>query len=344
MTEIDATPRAVSAPSGLARLAVLPLEGMSELGLSYAELLRATRLDARQLQDPDTRIPLSAVARLWQAINAQATDPTIGLRLAGECHVRDLGLVGCVMAYSPTVAAALERLARYGRIVSDALVVDIARDAEATWVRIDTQPPLRALRPAVDGRLAVLLAILREIAAAPLAPLAVQLTYRRPDDVKAYERFFRAPLEFGALSTALLLDNKDLERPVALSDPTVTGYLQQLADDTLARVAADQSTADRVRRRLWSELSEGVPGLERVARELGVSARTLQRQLRAEGTSFAAVLMALRQELARPLLRDGRLAVSEVAFLLGYADPTAFQRAFRAWHGVSPRAFRHAQV
>ena len=342
--ETDATGRVASPPSGLARLAVLPLERMSELGLSYAELLRATRLDPRQLADPDARIPLAAVARLWQAISMQSTDPAIGLRLGVECHVRDFGLVGCVMAYSRTVGTALERLARYGRIVSDALVVDLAHDTEATWVRMDTQPALRALRPAVDGRLAVLLSILREIAAAPLAPLAVQLTYRRPDDVKAYERFFRAPLEFGALTTAFLLDKKDLERPVMQSDATVTGYLEQLADDTLARLGTDQSMADRVRRRLWSELSEGVPGVERVARELGVSARTLQRQLRVEGTTFAAVLRGLRQELARPLLRDGRLAVSEVAFLLGYGDPSAFQRAFRAWHGVSPRAFRHARV
>ena len=149
-------------------------------------------------------------------------------------------------------------------------------------------------------------------------------------------------MEFGTLATALLLDNTDLQRPVVLSDPTVTGYLEHLADDTLARLGDDRSTARRVRRLLWSELSEGVPGLGKVSRALGVSARTLQRQLRAEGTTFAAVLTALRQEMARPLLRDGRLAVSEVAFLLGYRDPSAFQRAFRAWHGLSPRAFRQA--
>ena len=336
----DARPGAASDPSGLVRLALLPLEYSREHGVPYVELLRAARLEPRQLRDPDSRIPLAAVARIWKAIAMHATSPTIGLDVGAACRVRDFGLVGCVMAYSPTVGSALERLARYGRIVSDALVLTLDREAEVTWVRLDTQPALRSVRPAVDGRIAALVAALREIAGAPLVPLAVQLPYRRPDDVSAYERFFRGPLEFGALATALMLDNKDLALPVALSDPTVTGYLERLAADALARLGHDHSTTDRVRRFLWSELSEGVPELGRVARALGVSARTLQRQLRAEGTTFAAVLMALRQELAPPLLRDGQLAVSEVAFLLGYADPGAFQRAFRAWHGVSPRAFR----
>ena len=93
---------------------------------------------------------------------------------------------------------------------------------------------------------------------------------------------------------------------------------------------------------LWSELAEVVPSLDGVAKALGASARTLQRQLREEQTTFAAVLAELRRELAPSLLRDGRLAVSEVAFLLGYEDPSAFQRAFRRWFGQSPRTFRSA--
>jgi len=96
----------VSEPSGLARLALLPLARMSALGIPYAQLMRAAGLDERQLRNPDARIPLAAVARLWKAITAQATEPTIGLRLGAGCRVRDLGLVGCVMAYSTTVSAA----------------------------------------------------------------------------------------------------------------------------------------------------------------------------------------------------------------------------------------------
>jgi AraC-like DNA-binding protein len=97
-----------------------------------------------------------------------------------------------------------------------------------------------------------------------------------------------------------------------------------------------------VRRTLWSELSERTPSLEGVARSLGVSARTLQRQLRQEGVSFAQLLAELRREMAPSLLQDGQYGVSEVAFLLGYEDPSAFRRAFQRWFGRSPRSFRSA--
>jgi AraC-like DNA-binding protein len=87
-------------------------------------------------------------------------------------------------------------------------------------------------------------------------------------------------------------------------------------------------------------MNESPPDIERIARRLAMTPRTLQRRLRQEETSFAAVLEELRRDMAPSLLREGRMSVSEVAFLLGYEDPSSFQRAFRRWFGVSPRAFR----
>jgi len=140
--------------------------------------------------------------------------------------------------------------------------------------------------------------------------------------VKESERFFGGPLEFGALRPGLLVRNDDLARPNAMADKALTGYLDRLAEQVLAGLGSERTLRERVRRLLWSELTEGVPTLENLARTLGMSDRTLQRQLREEGT--------------------GRLAVSEVAFLLGYDDPSAFRRAFRRWFGRSPRAYRRA--
>ena len=329
-------------PSGLARVALIHLAHAARWGVPRAALLREAKLDEEQLHDPDARVPRAALVRLWHAVTAHVPDPALGLRLGTAVRAREFGLVGYTMAVSSTVAAALQRLTRYDRLLSDALVVELKAEADATWVRLDVEPALRAFRPAADFRLAALLAMCREIAAAPIAPLTVQLPYRRPADVRAYERFYRAPLEFGALATAFLLRNDDLARPVVSSDATLTGYLDHLAEQLLAALGGEDTLRDQVRRRLWSELNAGVPSLEGVGRVLGMSPRTLQRRLRAEGTTFSAVLTQLRHDLALPLLGDGRLAVAEVAFLLGYEDPSAFHRAFRRWSGRSPRAFRRA--
>lgn len=326
--------------SGLARLALFHVDRLTRWGASRAELLLEAGLDETQLEDPDARIPLTAVVRLWRATTARIPDPALGLRLGADVRARELGLVGYAMTFSATLEEALQRIARYDRIVSDALVVELEPTDGAIWVRVDVQPELRAFRAAADARLATLLGVCREITGALITPLTVQLPYRRPDEVQEYERFFRGPLEFGALATAFLLARDDLARPIVSRDPQLTGYLERVAEETITALGAERTMQDQVRRVLWTDLSAGEAHLDRVARRLGVSPRALQRRLREEGTAFAAVLSRLRQEAAEPLLRDGRLAVSEVAFLLGYEDPSSFQRAFRRWAGVSPRAFR----
>jgi AraC-like DNA-binding protein len=334
--------RRLNQPSALVRLVVVQLDKLAQLGLSRDVLLREAQIDERQLRDPDARIPLQALARLWRAADSHVSDPAYGLRLGAETAAREFGLVGYAMAYSSTLGSALNRFAHYSRVMSDALVVHLDAERDATWVRLDVQPALRAFRPAVDARLATLLTVCREITGAPITPLLAQLSYRQPPDVKEYERFFGSPLEFGALASSFLLRTEDLARRVTLADNTLVGYLETLADQVLATVGTERTLRERVRRALWAELSERPPSLEEVARGLGMSSRTLQRQLRREGTTFAAVLTELRREMAPALLRDGQHGVSEVAFLLGYEDASAFRRAFQRWFGRSPRSFRAA--
>lgn len=329
-------------PSGLVRLVLLQLDKLGQLGLSREVLLREAKVDERQLRDPDARIPLAAVERLWRVAAEHVPDPAFGLRLGAETSVREWGLVGYAAAFSSTLGSALNRFAHYSRVVSDALVVRIDTERDATWVRLDVQPALRAFRPAVDARLAALLSACREMAGAPVTPLLVQLSYRQPPDVKEYERFFGAPLEFGALTSSFLLRSEELARRLAMADKTLVSYLETLADQKLASIGAERTLRDRVHRVLWAELSERTPNLEGVARALGMSARTLQRQLRQEGATFAKLLDGLRREMAPTLLRDGQHGVSEVAFLLGYEDPSAFRRAFQRWFARSPRSFRSA--
>src|SRR5262249_23519745 len=143
----------VKQQSALVRLVLVQLDKLGQMGLSRDVLIRQAKVDERQLRDPDGRIPLDAVARLWRAPAPHAAAPAFGLRLGAETSVREWGLVGYAVAYSSTLGSALNRFAHYSRVVSDALVVRIDEERDAAWLRLDVQPALRAFRPAVDARL-----------------------------------------------------------------------------------------------------------------------------------------------------------------------------------------------
>jgi AraC-like DNA-binding protein len=188
------------------------------------------------------------------------------------------------------------------------------------------------------------LTISRNIAGQQIVPREVAFPFPRPADTEAYRSCFRAPLHFDRPQGALLLSRGDLDLPVTTGDPTLRGYLEQLADQALGSIIAPSSFADRVRQVLWTRLSAGRPSLEQMSAKLGLSVRTVQRRLHQEGTSFADLLEEFRREMASHLLRDPSLAAYEIAFLLGYSDPSTFFRAFRRWYGVSPQEFRRRSI
>jgi AraC-like DNA-binding protein len=140
----------------------------------------------------------------------------------------------------------------------------------------------------------------------------------------------------------LVLRRGDLDRVVSTADDTLVGYLDRLADESLESLGTEESILKKVRRALWTELSEGQPSVKRIAAALNMSVRTLQRRLREDDTSFVEVLDEFRREMATGLLRNRELAIYEVAFLLGYSEPSTFHRAFRRWHACSPREYRLA--
>lgn len=329
--------------SGLARLPLIFLERSQDLGLDREELMRDAGLAESELSDPDARIPVGKIWSLWRAVINRVPDEAIGLHLGESITVRHLGLVGYTLLHSRTLGHALIRVTRYSRILSEALQYSLEDGSEQTRLILEREPRFDLLRHPIDTRLASMLAISREITGVEIVPVEVCLPYPRPADSAELQRFYRAPLKFGAPKGSLALRKQDVELPVVSADLTLVGYLDELADTQLRSLATRGSFCERVGRALWTELSGGQPGLKRIASVLGVSARTLQRRLRGEGTSFGGILETFRREMAERLLRDRGLAVYEVAFLLGYSDPSTFYRAFRRWKQVTPHEFRQSQ-
>jgi len=341
---IDAQSKiAVNRLTNLARIPLLIVEYAEQSGIDRGDLLQRASLSAENLSDPDKRISVAALLELWRAVLEKEDDTAIGVSIGSTCSAKRLGIVGYAMYYSRDLLQAFQRFARYVHIISEAVQIDIATEGEQTTVSFSAHPSLFALRHPVEAQIAALMTVGREITQTDLVPLAIHLPFPHPGASKRYKVVFRCPVHFEQPHAAIVFTAAQMRLAVTASDPTLSGYLDELASSTLDALAVqDEGFVDAVRRALWSESPGGKPNLWRTASEMGISVRTLQRHLRENGTSFSAVLEELRRELAGDLIANKELAVSDVAFLLGYSEPSAFRRAFRRWHGVSPRRFRSA--
>jgi AraC-like DNA-binding protein len=175
------------------------------------------------------------------------------------------------------------------------------------------------------------------------APLEVAVDRDRPSCAQRFEEWFRAPIVWATSPPSLLLARDDLVRPLATGNASVAVATERLAAEYLARLDREDIRA-QVRRHLLGLLPSGVPSQRETARALGLSSRTLHRRLAEVGTSFGDLLDEMRRELAHDYLRRSDYAVSEVAYLLGFAETSSFNRAFKRWTGQAPSAFRGAPV
>jgi AraC-like DNA-binding protein len=326
--------------TGLARVPKWLLDFGETHGLDRRQLAQVAGLDEEELDEPDARVPVAVIWELWRSIIEAVPDPDLGLRIGEKVDLTQLGVVGYSLKYSGTLRRALQRMARYSRIVSQTVqmaVDDRPGKVEVTFAR---DAPFDVLRHPIDARLSSLVTMLRSLRQGQLNPAEVCFPYPRPTSTLEYERVFRSPLRFGAPAARLALQPADLDRPVTTGDEELNRYLDQYAENVLRELARTDSLSKEVLRTLWQQLSGGRLDLSSTARHLGLSARTLQRRLHDESTSFGVLLDSFRREASVRLLRDRGLAVEEVAFMLGYSEPSTFYRAFRRWTGLTPRRYR----
>ncbi|MBN8506919.1 MAG: AraC family transcriptional regulator ligand-binding domain-containing protein, partial [Burkholderiales bacterium] len=181
----------------------------------------------------------------------------------------------------------------------------------------------------------------------PLAVQLIALPFAAPPaaDAAALAEQLGAPLSFDAPCTAARFDAALLHEPIPSSDPLQLPLLQQHAERLLAQQQAGASTrlAERVQHELAPLLALGEARLDALAERLQMAPRTLQRRLALEGRPFQQLLDATRRELAAQYLRNASLSLTEIAFLLGYAEQSSFSHAHRAWHGCSPQQWRLRQ-
>jgi AraC-like DNA-binding protein len=294
----------------------------------------ATDLTPEMVSDDDTRISPAQFCIAWAELVRLTGTPEIALAIASATPPGAFGIVEYVCRSAPTLGDALRQWVRYLNLLDDAVVVGLVLDGDRAYVRVERESEAPA--PASHELCFALLAKqAHELCALPFRVTAVEFTHRAPTDVAVYRSWFDAPVTFGSAFTQIAFPRAALEASLVSADLTLLAILTRAADELKTRAPAEPTLAAQVSRVLREALRSDEGDVERVAKRLGLTARSLQRRLKDEGTSFNAVREEVRKELSRRYL-DDKLSIAEISFLLGFSEPSAFFRAFKRWTGTTP--------
>lgn len=317
------------------------LEAADRCGLDSNTLLAALKLTPRCLEDVDGRISHERFCALWQAIAQRSPNSCIGLQLAAAARPKTWDVLGYAMHSSANLGEAFERLLRYSRLRHTGVKFTFEVQTEVARITMALPstplPPNDAMGEWVGANFVLLS---RQLTGLDLVPLQMGFQHPQPTDLTAYHHLFRCPLGFDQPVNEMRLDAALIQHPLAQSDPGLSSILDRHAAELLARLPQSESLLDSVYRLISQGLRGGDPSLAAIAQQLGYAPRTLQRKLQETGTSYHTLLDDMRRELSIYYLREDHIAVSEVAFLLGFSETSAFHRAFRRWMGVAPGEFR----
>lgn len=312
---------------------------LESLGANPAELLREAGFDLDLFASPENRISLAARGRLLAHCVARTGCPHLGLLVGQQGDLHSLGLVGLLVKYSADVGTALHSLVRYSHLHVGGAATTLAVDGESVALGFAVyQPRVEATDQVTDAALALLFNGMRTLCGPEWKPVEVRLAHRRPDDVGPYRRCFRAPLRFDAEQNALLFSARWLTYPLPAADSDLRRLLQAQIDALEVRHGDD--FAEQIRSVLRSALVTGNAQADRVAALFSMHSRTLHRRLTTAGSGFRQLMDETRFEIARQILENSAMEVSQIASLLDYADASAFTRAFRRWSGTTPARWR----
>jgi AraC-like DNA-binding protein len=349
MRERHAAARLAAPTVNLASV-VYNLDGyMRSRGVDADAALRRAGLDAADLIDPDGRVPLIRYLELMEICAECLGDPQFGLKFGAQYEPRHAGVVGNLALASRTVGEAFATIGRYLPAMVDATVHGMEVGGGTAFVySYYVDPLMMSYRQKADWAIAFACNVVRVGLGEPRwKPLEVSLP-QLPEETPTQRRDRAAVMgdhiRSGQAWAGIRFDASLLDRTMSTGDAMIESLMRHYADLRLAALPERRSEIEQWRREIARLLVAGDGGVEQLARATGTSVRTLQRRLREVGLNYSELQDDVRKTLALNLLENAALALTEIAFSLGYSDVSAFNHAFRRWVGQSPGQYRRERA
>jgi len=310
---------------------------LRDLGADPASVIASAGIDASQLRNPEDALSFIEVGKLFQACVTATGCRHFGFLVGQRSAAASLGLVGRLMRNAPTLRdAILDLCTNQQRYVRGAVTYLVIQDETAFWGYAVHVPGIRAIEQLCDGALAVGFNIMQELTGT--SPDEVLMSRRAPTDIRPYRQFFGVGPQFDTEQNAFAFPASLLASPIVGADRELRRILENTVADYWA--VREPSVADQVIRTLRGRIIFPDTSLEDVAAHLAMHPRTLNRRLQLENTNFRELLNKARFEVAQQLLAGTKMEVTNIAFALGYADPSGFTHAFQRWSGTAPSEWR----
>jgi AraC-like DNA-binding protein len=312
-------------------------------GYPLDRVLAALGVDEEALADRDGRIFRRRWLDAFEVAVEVTGDPDLGLKVGESIRPAHLGTVGYILMSCESMKQAAELDVRWHSLIADGERLEYVRDGalnKRTLYLPDGEPPPPACAVACGAASGV--AFVRWLAGPGTDDglRRVALTYSEPTNRTAHDEFFRCELVFDAPHITIWRDPRVLRKPLAQADPTLRVKMEERA----ARLAAERSAPDALVTKVREHVARGIrdtqPTLEAAATALELSPAALKRRLADRGTSYSKIVDDTRRELALGYIADASLSLVDVAYLCGFSEQSAFNRAFKRWTGMPPGEYR----
>ncbi len=307
----------------------------SGLGIDPVGMLRHVGLDPSCLLTPDLRVPEVSLANILDASSKTANSSSLGLLMGETWRLSDFGVLSLLLQHQPTLRQTLAELQNYRHLLSDSVAINITEYPQVTVLQCAlvtgrTHPGRQPMELAV----AALLSLCRHHLGQHWMPRRVHFVHAAPPHTGIHQRVFGPHLEFGSDLDGIVLGKDELDQLTPLSDPNMARYARDFME--LQPRGESRQLSHAVHRAVHMLMPRGRHSIEQVGQQLGLSARTLQRQLGQEGANFQTLVNDVRREQALRLIEGRAHSITEVAQMVGFAETSAFSRWFSQQFGVSP--------
>ncbi len=317
---------------------------LTSLKVDIDTFLRSLGIDSAIVKSPDAYIPIETYLLIQDEAARYTQDACFGLHMGEFAEAGSWSILGYMMMNCKTLGEAFEKSGRYSRIIGN--LIEASAHFRFNKIKIVFFTPPHApkmSRHCFELTFSSSVRMMRSLTGIKLSPLEVTFIYPRPASTAEYERIFCCPVLFGQKENSFTIDIGLVNTPILMANPGLLAYFEKYAQDFLAEMERKDEYTRAVTKIILSRLDDESLSIQKVAKAMSVSVRTLQNRLEGEGVVFSELLKDIRERLARKYLNEN-YSVEQITYLLGFSEPSVFRKAFKKWSGVTPREYRESSL